>query len=121
MASQQLAAPSVGTALLIVVRVALLLTVNDEIVEPFATPDGPVSETSNWPPCEKTAENPPGLESGVVVIAERVPLGRMWKTSMLSDKRSTTASSCPSGLTAIDEPPRLVAESRVVEFGTSLR
>ena len=121
MASQQLAAPSVGMALLIGAMVSLPTTVNEEMVDPLDTPVGPVSETSNWPPFEKIAENPPGFGSGDVVIAERVPLGRMWKMSMLSDKRSTTASSCPSGLTAIDEPPRLVAESSVVEFGTSLR
>ena len=117
MASQQLAAPLVGTALLIGVTVPLPATANDEIVELFGSPPGPVSETSTCPLFEKIAENPPGFGSAVVVVAERVPLGKMWKMSMLSAARSTTARSVPSGLTAIDAPPRPVPERRVVEFG----
>lgn len=121
MASQQLAAPSVGTAEPIGLTVALLLTVNDEIVEPSDTPDGPVSDTRTSPRCEKIAENPPGLGSAVEVIAERVPLGRIWNISMVPARRSTTARSRPSGLTAIDAPSRPVAESKVVEFATFFR
>src|SRR5258708_1363344 len=116
MASQQFPAAWVGTAELMGVMDASLLTLQDEILEPFASPAGPVSDKSNCPSCEKTAENPPGFLSAVVVIAERVPLGRIWKTSTLFARRSTTARNCPSGLTDTDEAPRPVPESKVVEF-----